>query len=149
MTSVGIAIGCWPWSIKGHTHRWRQIHVSRLVFFSASLVYRAYFFRIHSQMISKEVSHLHKGVDISQTMAEQFIKIVIKVGTRIHYKHSHGHSDDCYWTIAIGLGSIQNSTSVQPFLTDYTLHSLRYAVHLLSCSSFFLVSKYRRWFVFQ
>ena len=22
-----IFIGCWPWSIKGHTHRWRQIHV--------------------------------------------------------------------------------------------------------------------------
>ena len=22
-----IFIGCWLWSIKGHTHRWRQIHV--------------------------------------------------------------------------------------------------------------------------
>ena len=34
VTSVFIFIGCWPWSIKGHTHRWvaRQIHVSRLVF---------------------------------------------------------------------------------------------------------------------
>ena len=35
VTSVCIFIGCWPWSIKGHTHRWRQIlaiHVSRLVF---------------------------------------------------------------------------------------------------------------------
>ena len=29
VTSVCIFIGCWPWStcIKGHTHRWRQIHV--------------------------------------------------------------------------------------------------------------------------
>ena len=34
VTSVFIFIGCWPWSIKGHTHRCvaRQIHVSRLVF---------------------------------------------------------------------------------------------------------------------
>ena len=30
--SVCIFIGGWPWSIKGHTHRWRQIHVNRLVF---------------------------------------------------------------------------------------------------------------------
>ena len=31
VTSVFIFIGCWPWSIKGHTHRCvaRQIHVSR------------------------------------------------------------------------------------------------------------------------
>ena len=27
VTSVGIFIGCWPWSIKGHTHRWCQIHL--------------------------------------------------------------------------------------------------------------------------
>ena len=27
VTSVCILIGCWPWSIKEHTHRWRQIHV--------------------------------------------------------------------------------------------------------------------------
>ena len=27
VTSVCIFIGCWPWCIKGHTHRWRQIHV--------------------------------------------------------------------------------------------------------------------------
>ena len=27
VTSMGIFIGCWPWSIRGHTHRWRQIHV--------------------------------------------------------------------------------------------------------------------------
>ena len=26
VTSVCIFIGCWLWSIKGHTHRWRQIH---------------------------------------------------------------------------------------------------------------------------
>ena len=32
VTSVSVFIGCWPWSIKGHTHRWRQIHVSVLVF---------------------------------------------------------------------------------------------------------------------
>ena len=32
VTSVSIFIGCWPWSIKGHSHKWRQIHVSRLVF---------------------------------------------------------------------------------------------------------------------
>ena len=32
MTSVCIFIGCWPWSIKGHTRRWREIHVSRLLF---------------------------------------------------------------------------------------------------------------------
>ena len=25
--SVCIFIGCWLWSIKGHTHRWHQIHV--------------------------------------------------------------------------------------------------------------------------
>ena len=27
VTSVCIFIGCWPSSIKGHTHRWCQIHV--------------------------------------------------------------------------------------------------------------------------
>ena len=27
VTSVSIFIGCWPWSIYGHAHRWRQIHV--------------------------------------------------------------------------------------------------------------------------
>ena len=27
VTSVCIFIGCWPWSIKGYTHRWCQIHV--------------------------------------------------------------------------------------------------------------------------
>ena len=32
VTSVCIFIGCWPWSIKGHTRRWREIHVSRLLF---------------------------------------------------------------------------------------------------------------------
>ena len=26
-TSVSIFIGCWPWSIKGRTFTWRQIHV--------------------------------------------------------------------------------------------------------------------------
>ena len=29
--SVCIFIGCWPWSIRGHTHRWHQIHISGLV----------------------------------------------------------------------------------------------------------------------
>ena len=39
VTSVCIFIGCWPWSIKGHTHRWRQIHVNRLGFlFSCSMI---------------------------------------------------------------------------------------------------------------
>ena len=27
VTSVSIFIGFWPWTIKGHTYRWRQIHV--------------------------------------------------------------------------------------------------------------------------
>ena len=27
VTSVCIFIGCWPWSIRGPTHRWREIHV--------------------------------------------------------------------------------------------------------------------------
>ena len=31
VTSVCILIGCSPWSIKGHTYKWRQIHVSGLV----------------------------------------------------------------------------------------------------------------------
>ena len=25
--SLCIFIGCWPWCIKGHTQRWRQIHI--------------------------------------------------------------------------------------------------------------------------
>ena len=36
VTSVCIFIGCWSWSIKGHTHRWRQIHVR---FTSADLLF--------------------------------------------------------------------------------------------------------------
>ena len=35
VTSVSIFFGCRLWSVRGHTHRWRQIHVrqvSRLVF---------------------------------------------------------------------------------------------------------------------
>ena len=27
VTSLCIFIGCWPWSMKAHTHRWLQIHV--------------------------------------------------------------------------------------------------------------------------
>ena len=29
VTSVCILIDCWSWSIKGHTHRWRQMHPIR------------------------------------------------------------------------------------------------------------------------
>ena len=39
VTSVCIFIGCWPWSIKGHTQmasiKFTSVHVSRLVFFHA------------------------------------------------------------------------------------------------------------------
>ena len=30
--SVCILIGCWPWSIKGHTHRWHQISSAPKIF---------------------------------------------------------------------------------------------------------------------
>ena len=40
LEDVGIVICCCPWTTKGHTHRWRQIHVrshvSRLVFLFSS-----------------------------------------------------------------------------------------------------------------
>ena len=28
VNSVCMFIGCWPWSIKGHTHRWCEIHAT-------------------------------------------------------------------------------------------------------------------------
>ena len=40
LEDVGIVICCCPWTTKGHTHRWRQIHVrshvSKLVFLFSS-----------------------------------------------------------------------------------------------------------------
>ena len=33
VTSVCIFVGCWPWSIRGHTHRWRESTSALLFFF--------------------------------------------------------------------------------------------------------------------
>ena len=75
VTSVCIFICCWPWSIKGHVHRWRQIHVRSRQQICFSFFMPPKFFNKLSEFLLYKTNRLHFSLCVycnrSQTTSQR------------------------------------------------------------------------------
>ena len=113
MSSMSIFIGCWPWSTKVHTHRWRQIHVRSRQQTCFSFVIPPKFFNKPFEFLLYKTNRLHFPVCVYCNRSQ-------KTSQRVK-NNSH----------ATRICLVSYFLFFCLYITDYSTHARKIVIYLL------------------